>query len=90
MSSTVETKASHVWAPYENHPGSHGKLVGIFSSVNRAKSCALIQPLLQSDWTPKEVNDSYIWIIRALDAELEPHESFYFSVEETQTHRLIE
>ena len=75
MSSAAETKPSYVWALYETHPGIHGKLVGIFSSVNLAKDCALIQPLLEGDWTPREVNGSYIWIAPALDPEFYPDKS---------------
>jgi hypothetical protein len=90
MPSTAKPKTTHVWALYENHPGEHGKLVGLFSSLNRAKGCALIQPLLQGDWTPREGHGSYIWVASALDAELDPPQSFHFSVQEVQIDRLVE
>lgn len=79
-----------VWGLYEKYPGKFGKLVGIFSSVDRAKSCKLIQPLLQESWRYSDIGSGYvIWQANALDS-LHPNEPFHFSIEEITVDRLVE
>lgn len=82
--------ATLVWGLYEKHPGEFGKLVGVFSSINLAKSCVFIQPLLQSDWQYRDVGNSYLWIAQALDPEQYGQESFTFTIEEIEVDRLVE
>ncbi len=43
-----------VWGLYENYVGQFGKLVELFSSAENARNCALLQPLLQSQWRSQE------------------------------------
>jgi hypothetical protein len=81
---------SLLWGLYENHPGEHGKLVGVFSAIDLAKNCALIQPLLISKWEPRDLGSSYLWVARALDPEQYGEEIFSFTVEEIQVDRLVE
>lgn len=80
-----------VWALYENHPGEHAKLVSLFSSVDLARHCALIQPLLHGDWQYRDVGNGFvIWSAQAIDPFNYGSERFCFSVEEVQVDRLAE
>jgi hypothetical protein len=75
---------------YEQHPGEHGKLVGIFSTSDLAKNCQLIQPLLQSPWQSRDIGNSFIlWRATAIDSN-NNNQTFYFSIEEITVDRLVE
>ena len=87
----VEAKGTIIWGLYENHPGKHGKLVGLFSSVDKARDCALIQPLLLSNWQRRDVGyGSLIWRAEAIDLEQSEVKVFAFTVEEIKVDRLVE
>jgi hypothetical protein len=79
-----------VWGLYEQHPGEHGKLVGIFSSLDLAKNCQLIQPLLQNPWQSRDIGNGFIlWRAAAIDSP-STNQAFHFSIEEILVDRLVE
>jgi hypothetical protein len=76
---------------YEQHPGEHGKLVGIFSALDLAKNCQLIQPLLQNPWQPRDIGNGFIlWRAAAVDPPSYGSQVFYFSIEEIVVDRLVQ
>jgi hypothetical protein len=80
-----------VWGLYEQHPGEHGKLVGIFSALDLAKNCQLIQPLLQSPWQSRDIDNGFIlWRATAIDPLSYGSQVFDFSIEEIVVDRLVE
>lgn len=82
---------SSVWALYENHPEQHGKLIGLFSHVDLARRCALIQPLLHGKWHYRDIgNGCVIWSAQAVDPLNGSSEYFHFSVEEITVDRLVQ
>ncbi|MBD1847772.1 hypothetical protein H6F89_31165 [Cyanobacteria bacterium FACHB-63] len=88
----LETGVSNqsVWGLYEKYLGDFGKLVGLFSSVDRAKECRLIQPLLQESWRYLDIGRGYvIWQANAIDP-LHPNDPFHFSIGEIEIDRLVE
>lgn len=79
-----------VWAINQKYPGEFGKLVGVFSSVDLAKNCNLIQLLLQEPWRYSDLGGGcVIWQANAIDS-LHPNDPFRFSIEEVQVDRLVE
>jgi hypothetical protein len=86
-----QSEAIIVWGLYEKHAGEHSKLVGVFSSVDKARECALIQPLLISSWRRRDVGyGRLIWMAEAVDRACDETEVFYFTVEEIEIDRLVE
>jgi hypothetical protein len=80
-----------VWGLYEKHAGEDGKLVGLFSSVDKARDCMLIQPLLISLWQRREVGyGQLVWLAEAVDRKGAEAEVFSFTVEEIEVDRLVE
>jgi len=80
-----------VWGLYEQHPGKHGKLVSIFSSLDLAKNCQLIQPLLQHPWQSRDLGNGFIlWQTAAIDPLSDGNQVFHFSIEEIVVDRLVQ
>jgi|GEM_PF-3008243 hypothetical protein len=80
-----------VWGLYEQHPGEHGKLVSIFSSLDLAKNCQLIQPLLQHPWQSRDLGKGLIlWRAAAIDPLSDGNQVFHFSIEEIVVDRLVQ
>ena len=85
------SKGLSVWGLYENRPGELGKLVGIFSTVDKARNCVLIQPLLSSGWQRRSVfKGRIVWVAEARELEKSVEGNFSFSVEEIEIDRLVE
>lgn len=74
-----------VWGLYANHVGEYGRLVGIFSSAELAKSCRSIALNLREEW---EERGGY-WKCDAF-SQPEGDEVFYYTVEPIQVDRLVE
>lgn len=79
-----------VWGLYSNYGGGFSRLAGIFSSVDLAKTCHSIQPLLQESWQYRDIRSGHvIWRAAALDP-LQPKDPFHFTIEEIIVDRLVE
>jgi len=79
-----------VWGLYSNYTGGFSRLAGIFSAVDLAKNCHLIQPLLQEPWQYRDIGGGHvIWRATALDPA-QPKDPFNFTIEEIQVDRLVE
>lgn len=64
----LEHTTTSVWGLYTKYIGEHGKLAGVFSTVDRAKECQLIQPLLQEPWQYRDIGSGFVlWRAAALD-----------------------
>jgi hypothetical protein len=80
-----------VWALYENHPSQCSKLLGIFSTLDCAKNCALIQPLLRENWQYYDLGEGVVlWRAAAIDLNHNQQEIFHFTIEEIQVDHLVE
>jgi len=88
--SSSKSQLQSVWGLYSKYTGEHGKLAGVFSSVDRAKECRLIQPLLQEPWQYRDIGSGFIiWRAAALDPD-DPQNPFHFTIEEISVDRLVE